>query len=126
MDLARYVVEAVVLEGRSYREVARAHVVSKSWVAKARSQVPLGGLRGAGAPVPSAEEDPPPDVPRARGPDRGPSKGALGPRPGRGAQTIQFHLLEAGVAAPSVATIWRVLRRRGFVTPQPHKRPRSS
>jgi transposase InsO family protein len=27
---------------------------------------------------------------------------------------------------PSVSTIWRVLRRRGFVTPQPHKRPRSS
>jgi transposase InsO family protein len=25
-----------------------------------------------------------------------------------------------------VATIWRVLSRRGFVTPQPHKRPRSS
>jgi transposase InsO family protein len=25
-----------------------------------------------------------------------------------------------------VATIWRILRRRGFVTPQPHKRPRSS
>jgi transposase InsO family protein len=28
--------------------------------------------------------------------------------------------------APSVATIWRILSRRGFVTPQPHKRPRSS
>ncbi len=27
---------------------------------------------------------------------------------------------------PSVATIWPVLSRRGFVTPQPHKRPRSS
>ena len=27
---------------------------------------------------------------------------------------------------PSVATIWRVLSRRGFVTPQPHKRPKSS
>ena len=27
---------------------------------------------------------------------------------------------------PSVSTIWPVLRRRGFVTPQPHKRPRSS
>jgi transposase InsO family protein len=28
--------------------------------------------------------------------------------------------------SPSVATIWRILSRRGFVTPQPHKRPRSS
>jgi transposase InsO family protein len=27
---------------------------------------------------------------------------------------------------PSVATIWRVLSRRGFVVPQPHKRPKSS
>ena len=31
-----------------------------------------------------------------------------------------------GRAVPSVATIWRVLSRRGFVVPQPHKRPRSS
>ncbi len=29
-------------------------------------------------------------------------------------------------AVPSVATIWRVLSRRGFVVSQPHKRPRSS
>jgi transposase InsO family protein len=27
---------------------------------------------------------------------------------------------------PSVSTIWRILRRRGFVTPEPHKRPKSS
>ncbi|BBY41099.1 hypothetical protein MMAN_52330 [Mycobacterium mantenii] len=27
---------------------------------------------------------------------------------------------------PAVSTIWRILKRRGFVTPQPHKRPRSS
>lgn len=31
MDLARYLVDAVVLEGRSYREVALAHGVSKSY-----------------------------------------------------------------------------------------------
>ena len=45
-----------------------------------------------------------------------------------GAHTIRVHLerrhREGGV--PSVATIWRVLSRRGFVTPQPQKRPRSS
>ena len=28
--------------------------------------------------------------------------------------------------APAVSTIWRVLTARGFVTPQPHKRPKSS
>ena len=34
MDLARYLVDAVIPEGRSYREVAAAHGVSKSYVAK--------------------------------------------------------------------------------------------
>jgi len=43
-----------------------------------------------------------------------------------GAATIHYHLSKRHQAVPSVSTIWRVLRRRGFVTPQPHKRPRSS
>jgi transposase InsO family protein len=48
-----------------------------------------------------------------------------------GAQTIAYHLARqperlAGAAMPSVATIHRVLVRRGAVVPQPKKRPRSS
>jgi transposase InsO family protein len=43
-----------------------------------------------------------------------------------GAQTIYYHLSLRHRQTPSVSTIWRVLRRRGFVVPQPHKRPRSS
>lgn len=43
-----------------------------------------------------------------------------------GAHTIQFHLSRRVKNPPSVATIWRVLARRGFVVPQPKKRPRSS
>lgn len=43
-----------------------------------------------------------------------------------GAATIAYHLALRHEQTPSVSTIWRVLRRRGFVTPQPHKRPRSS
>lgn len=43
MDLARYVVDAVVVEGRSYREVARAHGVSKSWVGKLVGRFRAGG-----------------------------------------------------------------------------------
>jgi transposase len=34
MDLARYLVDAVIIEGRSYRQVAAALGVSKSYVAK--------------------------------------------------------------------------------------------
>jgi transposase InsO family protein len=43
-----------------------------------------------------------------------------------GAHTIHTHLSRRHPTPPSVSTIWRVLKARGFVTPQPHKRPRSS
>jgi transposase InsO family protein len=43
-----------------------------------------------------------------------------------GAHTIAFHLDQRHGSAPAPATIWRILTRRGFVTPQPHKRPKSS
>jgi len=42
-----------------------------------------------------------------------------------GAQTITHHLAERlAQPPPSVATIWRILKRQGLITPQPHKRPR--
>ena len=41
-----------------------------------------------------------------------------------GAQTIAYHLARRGETPPSVATIHRVLVRRGMVTPQPKKRPK--
>ena len=43
-----------------------------------------------------------------------------------GPATIQWHLGRRGQTAPSESTIWRVLVRRGFVTPEPRKRPKSS
>ena len=44
-----------------------------------------------------------------------------------GAATIRWHLGRGGtVAPPSEATIWRALVRRGFVVPEPKKRPKSS
>jgi transposase InsO family protein len=43
-----------------------------------------------------------------------------------GAHTIAYHLHQLHGASPAPATIWRILSRRGFVTPQPQKRPRSS
>ncbi|MDZ4179002.1 MAG: IS481 family transposase [Coriobacteriia bacterium] len=127
MDLARYVVEAVLLEGRSYREVARAHGVSKSWVGKVVARFREGGYEAL--------------LPRSRAPGRIPHRTALQVEEAivriraelvsagfdAGAVTIHFHLTEEGCEhVPSVSTIWRVLKRRGFITPQPHKRPRSS
>lgn len=127
MDLARYVVEAVLVEGRSYREVARAHGVSKSWVAKVVSRFRDGGYEAL--------------APKSRAPRHIPHRTSADIEElivaarreltaagfDAGAVTIHFHLSQAGVDdVPSVSTIWRVLKRRGFVTPQPHKRPRSS
>jgi transposase InsO family protein len=44
-----------------------------------------------------------------------------------GPTTIQWHLGRRGLkVVPSQATIWRVLVRRGFVIPEPRKRPKSS
>ena len=43
-----------------------------------------------------------------------------------GAATIAFHLERRHGHAPAVSTIWRVLSARGFVTPQPHTRPKRS
>lgn len=44
-----------------------------------------------------------------------------------GPVTIEWHLRRRGLTAvPSPATIWRILVRRGFVIPEPRKRPKSS
>jgi transposase InsO family protein len=126
MDLARYVVDAVVVEGRSYREVARAHGVSKSWVGKL-----VGRFRAGGYPAIEPRSRAAKHIPH-RTPDVLEDEIALLRKElaelglDAGAATIHYHLSTRHEAVPSVSTIWRVLRRRGFVTPQPHKRPRSS
>jgi transposase InsO family protein len=43
-----------------------------------------------------------------------------------GPATIAYHLAQRMDGVPSRATIWRILKREGLITPQPQKRPRSS
>jgi transposase len=43
MGLERYVVDAVVLEGRSPREIARLHDISKSWIYRLIARFHAGG-----------------------------------------------------------------------------------
>lgn len=126
MDLGRYLVDAVVLEGRSYRDVARAHGVSKSLVGKLVARFRSGGYEAI-APRSRAPRATPHRTPDDVE-DRIVALRKLLTEAGfdAGAETIHHHLSAELGAAPSVSTIWRVLRRRGFVTPQPHKRPRSS
>ncbi|HLM18535.1 MAG TPA: helix-turn-helix domain-containing protein, partial [Acidimicrobiia bacterium] len=126
MDLARYVVDAVVVEGRSVREVARAHGVSKSWVAVLVARYRAGGYEAL--------------APRSRRPHQSPTrvsdvledeivrvrKELVEDGLDAGPHTIVWHLQRGGVDAPSVSTIWRVLRRRGFVVPEPKKKPHAA
>jgi hypothetical protein len=62
MDLARYVVEAVVLEGRSYREVARGPRGLEELGREAGRAVPGRWLRVNRAPIEGATEGPAPDA----------------------------------------------------------------
>jgi len=126
MTVARVVIMAVVLEGRSKSEVARDYGVSRRWVQKlvARYQV-----EGEAAFAPHSRR--PRSNPRRIAGEVEDAIVALRKQLDEaghyaGAETIAWHLREQDGAAPSLATIWRVLSRRGFITPQPHKRPRSS
>jgi transposase InsO family protein len=126
VDLARYAVNAVLVEGRSVRAVAGATGTSKSWVHR---HVQL--FRDGGA---DALE------PRRRGPKHAPALTAPEVEDeivwwrkhlddagfDAGARTIRYHLGQAHQRVPSLSTIHRVLRRRGLVLDQPQKRPRSS
>jgi transposase InsO family protein len=126
MDLALYAVQAVLVEGRSIREVASATGRSKSWVHRHVALYRAGGAEAL--------------IPERRGPKTSPNQtpvelenvivalrkelDELGLD--AGARTIAYHLGRQGLEVPALSTIHRVLVRRGFVIPQPQKRPRSS
>ncbi len=126
MELARFVVDAVILEGRSLRDVASAHGVSKSWVHKLVARYRAGGYDAV--------------TPRSKAAHRIANKTAseledriISLRKELsdmgfdcGAATLHHHLGLSDPSPPSTSTIWRVLKRRGFITPQPNKRPKSS
>ena len=126
MDLAKYCVNAVLVEGRSVRAAAAATGRSKSWVHRHVALYRAGGdealvARRRGPKVPAnlttaVLED---QIVAWR-------KRLVEDGLDAGARTIAWHLNQEGATVPSLSTIHRALRRRGFVTPQPQKRPRSS
>jgi transposase InsO family protein len=130
MDLAGYVINTVLVEGKRVKEVAAAHGVSRSWlyelIARYREQGEEGlkaqSKRPRSSPtrISAALED---EIVALR-------KSLAEEGLDAGAHTIHYHLQRRHrrkrKEVPSVATIWRVLSRRGFVVPQPHKRPKSS
>ena len=126
MQMGRYLVEAHLREGRSVAELAAAHGLHRSWIYKLLARYRAEGDAGL--------------VARSRRPRSSPTqlggeveeeivalrKSLAEEGLGAGALTIHWHLSRGGGVVPSVSSIWRVLGRRGFVSPQPRKRPRSS
>jgi transposase InsO family protein len=124
--MAHYLVEAHLVEGRSVAELAATHGVHRSWIYKLVARYEKLGPAGL--------------EPRSRRPIHSPTaipheleneivlmrKQLSEEGLDAGATTIQWHLSRRDGPVPSLNTIWRVLKRRGFVTPQPHKRPKSS
>lgn len=127
MSLARLVITAVSVEGRSKSDVARDYGITRFWV---QTLVKRYEAEGTAAYEPRSRR--PHSNPRAVSLDvedqivrlrKTLTKTGLD----AGAETIAAQLTQAGVnPVPATSTIWRILTRRGFVTPQPQKRPRSS
>jgi transposase InsO family protein len=126
MSLGRLVVAAVKVERRAKAEVARDYGLSRQWVHELIRRFEAEGEEGL--------------EPRSRRPLGSPQRTSVELEDeiielrkslaeeglDAGAHTIAFHLLERHGTAPAPSTIWRILTLRGFVTPQPQKRPRCS
>jgi transposase InsO family protein len=126
MSKARLVITAVVSEGRTQGEVARQYGVSQGWVSRLVARYRAEGQASF--------------EPRSRRPKTSP--GAVSPEivdlivrlrkelSGQGLDagpdTIAWHLRHHHRVTVSAATISRYLTRRGLVSPQPRKRPKSS
>jgi transposase InsO family protein len=126
MSKARLVITAVLAEGRSQGEAARAYGVSQGWVSRL-----VARYRAEGE---AAFE------PRSRRPKTSPNaisdttadliitlrKDLTGQGLDAGPDTICWHLRHHHQLAVSPATVSRYLMRAGLVVPEPRKRPRSS
>jgi transposase InsO family protein len=126
MQLARFLVEAVVLGKQSPNQLVREYPISRSWfyelLARYRRDGPAALEPRSHRPTacPHQVEQAVIDAIlelraelSAAGLDAGP-------------QTILHHLAGRFDKTPSRVTVWRVLKRHGLVTPEPHKRPRAS
>lgn len=126
MSKARLVITAVVVEGRSQSEVARAYGVSQSWISKLVARYSREG-EAAFEPRSRRPRTSPGRLPEAavalivelrtelagKGLDHGP-------------QTIAWHLRHHHGIIVAVSTIHRHLTAAGLVQPSPQKRPKSS
>jgi transposase len=117
VDKGRFLIETHLRTGRPIGELAAAHGVHRSWLYKLLARYRTEGEAGL--------------EPRSKRPQSSPSRIADRHEDAivalrkeltdagydAGAVTIHAHLQRRGGDTPSVSTIWRVLKARGFVTP---------
>jgi transposase InsO family protein len=123
---ARLVITAVIVEGRSQSEVARAYGVSQSWISRLVKRYHLEG-EAAFQPRSRRPHTSPTRLPQttvdlivelreklaSKGLDHGP-------------HTIAWHLRHHHGLVVAINSIHRHLRAAGLVTPTPQRRPKSS
>ncbi|MBV8180477.1 MAG: IS481 family transposase [Mycobacterium sp.] len=126
MSKARLVITAVVIEGRSQSEVARAYGVSQSWISRLVARYQTDG-EAAFTPRSRRPHTSPTRLPQttidliieqreklaSKGLDHGP-------------HTIAWHLAHHHGRTVSVNSIHRHLHAAGLITPTPQRRPKSS
>ena len=125
MSKPEVLIQAVVIEGLSYGQAAARYNVSKTLVHRLHHRWLTEGdtafLPRTSRPGSSPNQTPPEVTARIIQLRNELTSAGLD----AGADTILAHLNRDG-RAPSRATIWRILKRAGTITPQPQKRPRSS
>src|ERR1019366_3809882 len=126
MSRARLVITAVIVEGRTQTEVARAYGVTQGWVSRLVARYHQEGEAAfeprSRRPKGSPSSTPPEVVEYVVELRRDLSNRGLD----AGATTIAWHLAQFQKLEVAISTINRILARQGLVTAQPKKRPRSS
>ncbi|HEV2362107.1 MAG TPA: IS481 family transposase [Acidimicrobiales bacterium] len=126
MDLGRFLIETHLRTGRPIKQLAARNGVSASWLFKLWRRYRLEGEAGL--------------EPRSRRPHTSPARIAdrfedeivaihkelADEGFDAGAASVHYHLEKRHPQPPSLSTVFRVLKARGFVTLAPQKRPKSS
>jgi transposase InsO family protein len=126
MDKGRFVIETHLRTGRPIGELARAYGMDRSWLYRRLARYGTEGEAGLERRSRRPKTSPTRIADRYEDEIVAVRKALADDGYDAGADTIRTHLTWRHDDVPSVSTIWRVLKARGFVTPQPHKRPRSS
>jgi transposase InsO family protein len=126
MSLAKLIITEVLVEGRPKAAVARDYGIARSWVHELVNRYQAEGEAGL-EPRSRRPHTVPHQTPQAIEDEIVALRKQLDDDGlDAGAATIATLLERRRGSSPAVSTIWRILVRRGFVTPQPHKRPKSS